>query len=80
MESQEARTGTMVRVREGYRKGDLVGMRGIVRKCWGSPDYLAVDIVLEDGRMELLWAHQLDVLGESNGPSGARRFPRRWPD
>ena len=80
MESQEARTGTMVRVREGYRKTDLVGMRGTVQKCWGSPGYLAVDIELEDGRSELLWAHQLDVLGESDEPSGARRFPRRWPD
>ena len=79
MESQEARSGTVVRVREGYRKTDLVGMRGTVRKCWGSPDYLAVDIELEDGRSELLWVHQLDVLEESAGPSGARRFPLRWP-
>jgi hypothetical protein len=35
MEPQEARTGTMVRVKEGYRKTDLVGMRGTVQKCWG---------------------------------------------
>ena len=76
MELQEARTGTTVRVREGYRKRDLVGMRGTVQKCWGSPGYLAVDIELEDGRSELLWAHQLDVLGGNDRP-GARRFLRR---
>ena len=77
MESQEARTGTMVRVREGYRKTDIVGMRGTVRKRWGHPDYSAVDIELEDGRSELLWAHHLDVLEERDEPSGMKRF-LRW--
>jgi len=48
-----------------------------VRKCWGHPDYLAVDIELEDGRSELLWVHQLDVLEESDGPSGRKRL-LRW--
>ena len=77
MELQEARSGTVVRVKEGYRKTDLVGKRGTVRKCWGHPDYLAVDIELEDGRSELLWVHQLDVLEESDGPSGMKRL-LRW--
>jgi hypothetical protein len=77
MELQEARSGTVVRVKEGYRKTDLVGKRGTVRKCWGHPDYLAVDIELEDGRSELLWVHQLDVLEESDGPSGMNRL-LRW--
>ena len=77
MESQEARSGTVVRVREGYRKTDLVGMRGTVRKCWGHPDYSAVDIELENGRSELLWAHHLDVLEESGGSSGMKRL-LRW--
>ena len=74
MELEEARSGTLVRVKEGYRKTDLVGMRGTVRKCWGHPDYSAVDIELEDGRSELLWFHQLEVVGEGETPSGARRF------
>ncbi len=73
MELQEARTGTVVRVKEGYRKPALVGMRGIVQKCWGHPDYAAVDIQLEDGRMELLWFHQLDVVEGSDAPSDKKR-------
>jgi hypothetical protein len=77
MEPQEARSGTVVRVREGYRKTDLVGMRGTVRRCWGHPDYSAVDIEMEDGRSELLWAHHLDVLEASAGPSGMKRL-LRW--
>ncbi|HYP19229.1 MAG TPA: hypothetical protein VEY08_04070, partial [Chloroflexia bacterium] len=73
-ELQEARSGTLVRVKEGYRKPDLVGKRGTVRKCWGHPDYSAVDIELEDGRSELLWFHQLEVAGEGETPSGAKRY------
>jgi hypothetical protein len=68
MELQEARSGTMVRVKNGYRKRHLVGMRGTVRKRWGHPDYSAVDIELEDGGSELLWFHQLEVVGESETP------------
>ena len=77
METREARTGTTVRVKEGYRKRDLVGMRGTVQKCWGHPDYAAVDVLLEDGRMELLWSRELDVVPESAAPSGAKRL-LRW--
>ena len=73
MEPHEARTGTTVRVKEGYRKHDLVCMRGIVRECWGHPDYSAVGIELEDGRSELLWFHQLEVVGASETSSGAKR-------
>jgi hypothetical protein len=72
LQSQEACTGAVVRVKEGYRKRDLVGMRGTVQKCWGHPDYAAVDIQLENGRMELLWFHELDVVHKSEAPSGAK--------
>ncbi len=77
LEPHEARTGTLVRVKEGYRKHDLVGMRGTVRDCWGHSDHLAVDVELEDGRSELLWFHQLDVVGENGAPYGAKRLLRR---
>jgi hypothetical protein len=36
-------------------------MGGIIEQCWGSPDYLALDVRLEDGRSELFWFHQLDT-------------------
>jgi hypothetical protein len=74
MELQEARSGTLVRVKEGYRKTDLVGKRGTVRKCWGHPDYSAVDIELEDGRSELVWFHQLEVVEQGDAASGAKRY------
>jgi len=74
MELQEARSGTLVRVKEGYRKTDLVGKRGTVRTCWGHPDYSAVDIELEDGRSELVWFHQLEVVEQGDAASGAKRY------
>jgi hypothetical protein len=77
LEPHQARTGTLVRVKQGYRKPYLVGMSGTVQKCWGHPDYAAVDIRLEDGRMELLWFYELDVVGESEAASGAKRLLRR---
>ena len=61
VQSHEARPGTAVRVREGYRKPELEGMGGTIEHCWGSPDYLALDVRLEDGRSELFWFHQLDT-------------------
>jgi hypothetical protein len=36
-------------------------MGGTIEHCWGSPEYLAVDVRLEDGRSELFWFHQLDT-------------------
>ncbi len=77
MEPQEARNGTVVRVKEGYRKRDLVGMRGTVQRCWGHPEYAAVDVRLEDGRTELLWFHQLEVVEANEAFSGAKRLLRR---
>ena len=61
MQSHEARPGTAVRVKEGYRRPELEGMGGTIEHCWGSPEYLAVDVRLEDGRSELFWFDQLDT-------------------
>ncbi len=64
MESNEVHPGVIVRVRKGYRKSEYDGMLGIVKGTFGHPDYAAVDVQLEDGRLELFWHHQLDKLDE----------------
>jgi hypothetical protein len=61
MQPQEARPGTAVRVKQGHRRPELEGMSGIIEHRWGSPEYLALDVRLEDGRSELFWFHQLDT-------------------
>jgi hypothetical protein len=60
MESLTAIPGTLVWVREGHRRPELVGMFGVIEKSWGSLDYPALDVRLENGQLELFWFHQLD--------------------
>ena len=64
MERYEARRGTVVRVREGHWKTDFAGMLGTVQKCWGGSEHAAVDVLMEDGRMELFWLPNLDAADE----------------
>ena len=65
MQSNEARRGVIVRVREGYRKPEFDGMLGTIKQTFGHPDYVAVDVQLDNGRVELFWHHQLDKVEEA---------------
>jgi hypothetical protein len=60
MQSQEARTGITVRVQQGHWKSKFDGMSGTVEHSWGHPDHPALDVRLENGRLELFWFHELD--------------------
>jgi len=64
VERYEARRGTVVRVREGHWKTDFAGMLGTVQKCWGGSQHAAVDVLMEDGRLELFWLPNLDAVDE----------------
>ncbi len=37
-------------------------MSGTIENCFGSPDYQALEVRLEDGRSELFWFYQLDTV------------------
>jgi hypothetical protein len=67
LQSNQALPGVVVRVREGHRKPQFDGMLGTIKKTFGHPDYTAVDVLLEDGRAELFWHHQLDMVEETTG-------------
>ena len=63
----EARRGTVVRVREGHWKTEfagMLGMLGTIQDCWGRSEHAAVDVLMEDGRLELFWLPNLDVAEE----------------
>jgi hypothetical protein len=77
LEPQEARTGLPVRVKEGHRKIDLAGINGTVRNRWGHPDHPALDVLLQDGRSELLWFYELDATERRTTPSFVDRLLRR---
>ena len=64
LEAHEARTGTLVRVREGHWKTKFAGMCGTLQKCWADSEYAAVDVVFEDGHLELFWLPTLEVVNE----------------
>jgi hypothetical protein len=60
LEAHEAHMGITVRVKEGHWKSRFSGMRGTVMHRWGHPQHPALDVRLEDGRLELFWFHELD--------------------
>ena len=68
MLSEEARIGKRVRVREGARRRPtLPAPAGTIEKRWGDPGYAALDVLLDDGTLQLFWHHELEEIG-----SGAR--------
>jgi hypothetical protein len=49
-------------VRKGHWKAEFAGMLGTVQACWGRSEHAAVDVLLEDGRSELFWLPNLEVV------------------
>jgi hypothetical protein len=63
MRSQEAVIGAMVRVGEVSGPGyEWRGLTGTIIGKWGNPNYLALDVLLDDGRTILFWHHELDEI------------------
>ena len=60
MQSHEALIGARVRVLETDRRAELRGMYGTIEHRFGHPEYLALDVRLDDGRLELFWPHKLE--------------------
>jgi hypothetical protein len=63
--SHEALPGVRVRVSQNEQRPELRGMNGTVETCFGHADYAALDVRLEDGRLELFWFHQLQKVEEA---------------
>ena len=64
MQPHEALIGMRVRVLESDRRVELRGMFGTIEHRFGQPKYLALDVLLDDGRLELFWAHKLESAQE----------------
>jgi hypothetical protein len=56
--------GARVRVGESGLRSEWRGLTGTISGRWGNPEYLALDVVLEDGRTQLFWHHELEEIGE----------------
>ena len=62
MRSEEARIGARVIVGESGFRPEFWGLTGKVRAKWGNPGYLALDVLLDDGRTQLFWHHELEEI------------------
>jgi hypothetical protein len=63
MYSEEARIGMRVRVRNSLLRAELRGREGKITERFGSPDYVALNVLLDDGSQQLFWHHELDSVG-----------------
>jgi hypothetical protein len=59
LQSHEALIGARVKVLESDRRPKLRGMLGTIEHLFGHPEYVALDVRLDDGQLELFWAHGL---------------------
>jgi hypothetical protein len=59
---EQVRVGKRVRVRGDRRGPELRGTVGSVLRCYGAPEYLAMEVVLKDGHSRLFWRHELEEL------------------
>jgi hypothetical protein len=49
-----------VRVLETDRRAELRGKFGAIEHRFRHPEQVALDVRLDDGRLELFWAHRLE--------------------
>jgi hypothetical protein len=60
LQPHEALIGMRVKVLETERRSDLRGKFGVIEDRFGHPEHVALDVWLDDGRLELFWAHRLE--------------------
>jgi hypothetical protein len=62
MRSEQARIGARVRVSKSGPRSEWRGLTGTVSGKWGNPEYLALDVLLDEGRTQLFWYHELEEI------------------
>jgi hypothetical protein len=68
--SEEAVVGLRVKVSEDHHSPRWRGEEGTIRARWGEPEFVAVDVVMDDGLLHLFWHYELRHADNGNG-SGA---------
>ena len=64
MTSEEALIGLRVRVGESLLRSELRGKVGTIKGRWGHPEYLALDVFLDEEHSQLFWHHELEEIEE----------------
>jgi hypothetical protein len=62
MRSEQAQVGANVRVGYSGLRSEWQGLTGTISGKWGNPEYLALDVLLDDGTQQLFWHHELEEI------------------
>jgi hypothetical protein len=54
----------LFRVGESGFRSELRGLTGKIIGRWGHPEYLALDVLMEDGSLRLFWHYELEEVPE----------------
>lgn len=60
MRYEQALVGKRVRARGDRSTPGFRGVVGSVLRCYGEPEYLAVEVVDKDGRSRVFWHHEVE--------------------
>jgi hypothetical protein len=58
--SEQALVGKKVRVDGDRHEPQLWGVVSSVLRCYGEPEYLALEVIPKDGRPRLFWHHEVE--------------------
>ncbi len=47
-------------------RSELRGLTGRIIRRWGHPEYLALDVLMEDGSSGLFWHYELEEVPEQH--------------
>ena len=64
MRSEQAQIGAKVRVGCSELHSEWRGLTGTIIGKWGNPEYLALDVLLDAGRTQLFWHHELEEIAQ----------------
>ena len=67
MRPEEAQIGKRVRVRKDHRKAEMQGREGIIANRWGNPTYPALDVLYDEGDLQLFWYYELELIDDDRG-------------
>jgi hypothetical protein len=58
--SKQARVGKEVKVPGDRYEPELRGVVGSVLRCYGEPEYMALEVIPKDGRSRIFWHHEVE--------------------
>jgi hypothetical protein len=64
MRSEQAQVGAKVRVGYSGFRSEWRGLTGTISGKWNNPEYLALDVLLDDGRTQQFWHHELEEIAQ----------------